>query len=225
MGLTSWAYSPDADLYLLQSQDRPPPLWWPEEFRTGQGQWGVNSLQAGWPLEESLGYQRQTMDVSLMKESRDCMVIQNGKHPGKAQMNPTIRKNEVHGPWVEGDNSSLGSLIYWRLHCWEVSNSRSKHVLYTFLKWLKNNYNKIEHLLSTIFVPGMVLSALPYINLLNPHDDLISLVDWPLWLMICKDGPDNPSHPCMCVPHLPSRGAVDFLSLSIWAGLVTHFVQ
>lgn len=52
------------------------------------------------------------MDVSFMKDSRDCMVIQNGKHPGMAQMNPTIRENEVHGPWVEGDNSSLGSLIY-----------------------------------------------------------------------------------------------------------------
>lgn len=160
-----------------------------------------------------------------MKDSRDCMVIQSEKHPGMAQVNPTISENEAHGPSVEGDNSSLGSLVYWRLHCWEVSNSRSKHVLYMFLKWFKNNYNKTEHLLSTIFVPGMDPSALPYIYLLNPHNDLINLVDWLLWLIICKDGPDNPSHSYMWLPHLPSRGAVDFLSLSIWAGLVTHFVQ
>lgn len=53
------------------------------------------------------------MDVSLMKNSRDCMVIQNGKYPGMAQMNPMIRENEVHGPWVEGNNSSLGSLFYY----------------------------------------------------------------------------------------------------------------
>lgn len=52
------------------------------------------------------------MDVSLMKDSRDCMVIQNGKHPGMAQVNPTMTENEVRGPWVEGDNSSLGSLAY-----------------------------------------------------------------------------------------------------------------
>lgn len=35
---------------------------------------------------------------------------------------------------------------------------------------------------------------------------------------MCKDVPGNFSHPCMCVPHLPPRGGVYFLSLSVYLG-------
>jgi hypothetical protein len=115
MGLTSWAYSPDADLYLLQSQDRRPPLWWPEEFRTGQGQCGVNNLQAMWPLEESLRELSEVVSASLQREVWDCMVIENGKHPAMAHMNSMSRWNMASG-WEEADFTG-------RLNCLKAFHS------------------------------------------------------------------------------------------------------
>lgn len=176
MGLTSWAYSLDAGLYLLQSQDHPPPLWWPEEFRTGWSHWRVDSLQT-----------RYLRRKSKTGKGNDGCTSCGGKlrpHGNMEWKTPRDGPNELHdqtelmymGLRLGGDSSSLGFLIYWWLHFWEVFNSRSKHVLYVFLRWHKSNYNKTKYLLSTRSVTKHCFKCSTYINLFNPHNNQIELV-------------------------------------------------